>query len=34
MFLLNGERVIWAHVPASAQEFELPPEALVSVDAV
>lgn len=25
LFLLNGECVLWSHVPRSAQEFELPP---------
>lgn len=29
IFLLNGECVIWSHVPRSAQEFELPPEPIL-----
>lgn len=33
MFMLHGNQVIWSHVPASAQEFELPPEHMVSAQA-
>lgn len=33
MFLVNGERVVWAHTPRSAQEFELPPRTALSAPA-
>ncbi|HXA47939.1 MAG TPA: AhpC/TSA family protein [Burkholderiaceae bacterium] len=31
VFLINGDQIVWSHVPDSAEEFALPPDQLVQI---